>query len=307
MSDVLVLMSTYNGENYLKEQIDSIFSQDCDEKIILFVRDDGSSDGTLAILREYPRIENRELRWFQGENVGPQRSFLELMRLASDAQYYFFADQDDLWDSAKIRSAVEKMTEVDGVCAYCSNYRLADKDLHIIKNKVIEKTPKFSPLSIIFYNQIPGCTMGFNADLMKMWKEMHIDNVMMHDSAVLSFASIVGQVVYDSEARIYHRIHAENVVGSGHKKIIPHKWIKEKISLMINKEDYDLSYMAEEFLRVMEIHKISSIYKKDMELLRDYKKKFTNVFWLLKHEDSKGMAWDRTTLSIRSKILLRLF
>ena len=148
--------------------------------------------------------------------------------------------------------------------------------------------------------------MGFNHKLMLLLKQLQLENVMMHDSMALSLAALCGEVIYDEEPRITHRIHLANVVGHGHKKIVPHKWIKEKLRLVLHKEDYDLSEMARQFLELAG-DTAHAEYAADMALLRDYKKSWRNTRSLLKHPDSQGVPWDRTTLSIRSKIRLHLF
>ena len=93
MSKILILMSTYNGEKYLREQIESIRNQTIKEDIEILVRDDGSKDGTLEILEEYAEIGT--LQFIRGKNIGSAQSFHELLRIAPKYDYYAFADQDD--------------------------------------------------------------------------------------------------------------------------------------------------------------------------------------------------------------------
>lgn len=304
---VVVLMSTYNGTTYLKEQLDSIFDQDYSGKITTVIRDDGSKDETEQLVAAYPQREDRCITWIQGENLGPQRSFLALIDVAPKADFYFFADQDDVWDAQKIRSGVEAM-KVHGntpVC-YCSNYRLSDMDLQVYEETAIKETPRFTPLRVLFYNQIPGCAMGFSWALMEKLQQLKLKNVMMHDSMALSFAALIGETIYDPQPRIIHRIHRDNVVGDGHKKIIPHKWIAEKWKLFFKKEPYDVSEMAEAFLRVGG-DLVHPKYREDMVLLRDFKKSRRITRKLLSHPDSKGPFLDRTVLSIRCKIRFGIF
>lgn len=92
---VIVLMSTYNGEKYLKEQIDSILNQ-VKVEVFLMIRDDGSSDNTIAILKEYER-QNRNIKIIKGKNIGVGNSFMQLLYNSAEAEYYAFADQDDVW------------------------------------------------------------------------------------------------------------------------------------------------------------------------------------------------------------------
>lgn len=305
-SKVCVLMSTYNGQTYLKEQIDTIFGQTFSGKITLLIRDDGSQDDTAAIIEAYPQRPNREIRLLKTPNVGAQRSFLELIRVAEDADFYFFADQDDVWDKEKIENAVVAMTDSTTPVAYCSNYRLTDMDLKVYKKKALAKKPDFTPLRILFYNKIPGCVMGFNRCLMTLLKKMNLSNVMMHDSMVLAFAAACGTILFDNEARISHRIHLNNVVGDGHKKIVLHKWIPEKLKLLFGKEDYDMSALAEQYLLVAG-DLIHPAYRDDILLLRDFKKSRKLTHQLLKHPDTQGKSLSRTVMSIRSKIFFHIF
>lgn len=303
---VIVLMSTYNGMTHLQEQVDSIFNQVYDGEIEIFARDDGSKDDTVSFLKNYPKTELRKIVIQQGKNVGPQKSFLGLIKDAGSADYYFFADQDDVWLPNKIERGVSSLRDAKNAAVYCSNYTVTDEALNVKDEAFIKKTPLFTPIKTLLYNQVPGCCMAFNKSMMDLLKQVNVDNVMMHDSMLLSLASYVGSVKYDSQSGILHRIHGNNVVGEGHKKIVLHKWIVEKIKLLIKKEPYDISELADQFIRLNACGS-QSLYQKDVELLRDYKKSFKKTIQLLKHSDSHDKPWDRTTLSIRCKILFHLF
>lgn len=304
-NSVAVLMSTYNGEKYIQEQIESIINQDYQGNITILIRDDGSSDYTVDRIKNIVIPSNRKICLDEANNLGPQKSFLKLIKDAPQANYYFFADQDDVWNQNKISKAVSYMQKYQDIpVCYCSDYSLCNEKLRYEREHTIEKEPIFSPLKIIFYNQIPGCTMGFNDSLMRILKDVHISNVMMHDSMVLSLCAACGKIVFDRQSMIKHRIHGDNVVGEGHKKIIWNKWIVEKIELLIKKDDYDLSEMAEQFLKVSNVKKE---YINDLVLLRDYKKSWIKTLKLLSHPDSKDKWYDRTTMSIRCKILFHIF
>ena len=76
MSNIAVLMSTYNGQKYIREQIDCILSQK-DVDVQLFIRDDGSSDDTVSIVKEYTE-KYPNVHFYQGENLGVGSSFMDL-------------------------------------------------------------------------------------------------------------------------------------------------------------------------------------------------------------------------------------
>ena len=101
-------MSTYNGERYLREQIDSILQQ-IDVEIELIIRDDGSNDGTVQIIEEYAS-KYPCISYYCGDNVGVGKSFMELLKNAPTADYYAFSDQDDVWLKDKLIRAVKAIT-----------------------------------------------------------------------------------------------------------------------------------------------------------------------------------------------------
>ena len=279
-------------------------NQDFEGRITLLIRDDGSSDNTREIIEEYKSVNDRSVILIDGDNIGPQKSFLLLIRYAEDSDYYFFADQDDIWYPEKISRGINSLKTANEPACYCSNYDIYFSETSTYMRKAINNIPDFTPIKVVMYNQIPGCVMGFNRSLMDILKKIDLNDVMMHDSMVLSLAVSTGIVIYDQNPSIAHRIHEDNVIGEGNKKIEPSKWIKEKASLIKNKESYDISRMAGEFLKT---GNVKDQWIMDLGLLRDFKKNWKNTFSLLRHKDTHGTFGSRTTLSIRSKILFHLF
>ena len=93
---VAVMMSTYNGELYIEEQIESILQQPGVD-VFLYIRDDGSSDGTLRILQKYSSTDKVHIQY--GKHIGIGNSFMELLWSLPDTyDYYSFSDQDDIWE-----------------------------------------------------------------------------------------------------------------------------------------------------------------------------------------------------------------
>ncbi len=107
---VNVLISAYNGRKYIREQIDSVLEQQGVEPYI-YVRDDGSSDGTADYVRSiYPE---ERVTVMEGENLGHGGSFYELTRSAEEGSYWAFCDQDDVWLPHKLKKALEWMKTQD--------------------------------------------------------------------------------------------------------------------------------------------------------------------------------------------------
>ena len=103
MSKVAVLLSTYNGYNYIKEQIESIYQQSY-KNFQLYIRDDGSERAFVQQLREMQVQYGFVL--YEGDNVGFVKSFMQLLEMVDDTELYAFADQDDIWLENKLLEAV---------------------------------------------------------------------------------------------------------------------------------------------------------------------------------------------------------
>lgn len=303
---VIVLMSVYNGEQYIEEQLKSIYRQSYSGPITVCIRDDGSGDETCAKVRSVEKPENRDYLLWKGKNVGPAQSFLRLIQKVGEADWYFYADQDDVWDADKIKVGVKAMGYSKEPILYGCNYRICDADLNVIRETGIVQEFCLTPLKMFFYNQIPGCCMGMNRCMMDALKAMKLKSVMMHDCMTLSYALFAGTVIYNPLPAVSHRIHDRNVVGLGHKKIVLRAWIRDKYRLLKEKEAYDVCEMASRFLRVTSKPENRPYYK-DILLLKNYRKNMRATWKLLAHKDTKDCWYDRTTLSVRSKIFFRLF
>ena len=217
---VNVLMSTYNGEHYIKQQLDSIMSQEKVD-VDLLVRDDGSWDSTLGILQKYK--EKGKLRWYKGENQGPARSFLTLLQDSSDdADFYAFADQDDFWKPEKLDVAVEKLKASKNVPAlYFSRTQMTDATLK--PTGIIEIEPLLTFGESLVYEFIPGCTMVFNRKLRDIVNRYSPAYLPMHDVWIYSVALAVGAKIYfDKSPHILYRQHGSNTIGQGYS--IWHEW-----------------------------------------------------------------------------------
>jgi glycosyltransferase involved in cell wall biosynthesis len=215
MKKVQILMTTYNGERYLRTQIDSILEQDY-PNIQLLIRDDGSSDSTLKILEEYS-ASNDKVSYYTGVNLGVVNSNFDLIKRAdTTADYYSFADQDDYWMPNKISQAVLALEKLDKNQAllYCGRPTLADKDLKILDVKI--NTPDIRPCfnNALVENICTGCTAVINNTMLVLVKEHIPEYVIMHDWWFYLLATYFGQVYYDKESYILYRQHSDNVMGA---------------------------------------------------------------------------------------------
>ena len=219
---VLVLMSTYNGERYLREQIDSILAQE-DVNMRLLVRDDGSTDSTLNILEEYQA--KRKLTYYQGENLGPQLSFMHLLRNAPKADYYAFSDQDDIWMGDKLSSAIGKL-KGHKAALYFSQPQITDENLHVRPSTPIKPLLTFG--ESLIYKFASGCTMVFNHDLREIISDKIPKDMPIHDIWIYLIAmAFDAHVVFDPIPHILYRQHGDNAIGTGHG--FSHRW-KERLT-----------------------------------------------------------------------------
>lgn len=213
---ITILISTYNGVKYLREQLDSLYSQINIKDIDFLVRDDGSTDGTQDILNEY-QAAHKNFKWYQGENKRPARSFWELLNKASGSDYYAFCDQDDVWDSDKVDVAIKQLEQLDTKkpLLYMSDVHVVDAELkHVADGFVDTNVPVNYPCALS--NSVcPGCTFVFNEVARKLATkfdaEEYIDH---HDWTLYKIVVCFGEVIFDKTTHMHYRQHENNVIGA---------------------------------------------------------------------------------------------
>ena len=132
---VTVLLSTYNGHQHIKELVDSVLMQDSVD-VKLQVRDDGSTDNTIDILRSY---NDSRIAVKKGKNLKPALSFLTLLRECDDSDYYAYCDQDDYWYPNKLITAINELKIIQDPALFISTYDVCDENL----NKMFTYDMKF--------------------------------------------------------------------------------------------------------------------------------------------------------------------
>lgn len=210
MKKVAVLMATYNSERFMRQQIDSILAQQGVE-VDLLVRDDGSTDGSRAILDEY--ASKGLLRWYTGPNLKSARCFMQLLADAPDADFYAFADHDDYWMPDKLSVAVASIADsVDRPALYLAQPQSADVSLQPIPATVFKPLGTFAESMIYWFAM--GCTMVLNHPLRTIINSYTPQYLYMHDVWIYSIAHAVGsKVVWDPVPHTLNRQHGGNVVG----------------------------------------------------------------------------------------------
>lgn len=219
---IQILLSTYNSESYLQEQLDSLYGQ-VGVQIELLVRDDGSSDGTFGILEENIKKWGERLCFIQDEKcVGVSRSYSLLLE-ASTAPYVMFCDHDDVWLSTKVLDSLEamqlaeKQSGPDRPLLVYSDLQVVDDRLHEINSSCYDQqhvNPRKNSLNrILLQNVATGCTIMMNRALVGQVGWVPKEAV-MHDHWVALVAACFGELIYLDKPTMLYRQHASNVFGA---------------------------------------------------------------------------------------------
>ena len=219
-----IVIATYNGEKYLKEQLDSILAQTYKE-FAIYICDDNSNDGTVAIIEEYKKKYPGIIKFKVNEkNTGsPKHNFWSLIQDASECDYMMFCDQDDVWLKDKVKHSIDCIkkaeTEYGSTTPVLFNTDLiiVDESLNEI-HKSFEKTHnvshyKTSLNQIISQNTVTGCTMVINKPLIDIMQEKKPTYFVMHDWWIELLASSFGEIIYSDEKTVLYRQHNNNTVG----------------------------------------------------------------------------------------------
>ncbi|MCQ8103087.1 glycosyltransferase family 2 protein [Methylomonas sp. SURF-2] len=214
LRNISVLLSTYNGSRYLNYQLDSLINQTYPDLNIL-VRDDGSTDSTLEILKAEKAKTKLDVLG-NHNNLGVTGSFFELLRHAAstDTEYVAFCDQDDVWLPTKIEAAISALSSFsDTPSLYCSRQEFVDEHLNHLGFSSIPKKMGFG--NALFENIAVGCTMVLNRKAVDLLCKQRLPNeVYVHDWWCFLVLSCFGKIIFDDRALIKYRQHSGNAIGA---------------------------------------------------------------------------------------------
>jgi Glycosyl transferase family 2 len=229
LPEVEVLLATYNGDRFLREQIDSILAQDY-ANIRVLARDDGSSDGTVEILSEYAERFPDRFRVMPASAAtgSAKKNFLLLMK-ASTANHICFSDQDDVWLPDKVSRTKKAMDRLESRWGMHLPL-LVFTDLHVVDEQLKmlyesfwafmkidpERIGQFAKLMV--QSVVTGCTAMLNRPLVELSLRMP-EEAPMHDRWIGLLASAMGRFSILRAQTVLYRQHDRNVVGIGRKVI----------------------------------------------------------------------------------------
>lgn len=211
---IAVVMSTYNGADHLREQIDSVLAQEGVE-LCLYVRDDGSKDDTVEILKAYEKRGDLEL--IPGENLGVVGSFLDcLAHVPEDFDYVALCDQDDVWHADKLCRALAVLAKKDDSIpqVYASEYVFCDAQMnpqgrsHLNQNGV-------DYAKMLYENMTSGNTMVINRALADLIVKAGREGVYCHDWWISLVGSALGELTYDDYPCLEYRRTGSNASPTG--------------------------------------------------------------------------------------------
>lgn len=208
-----ILLSTFNGEQYLRDQLDSYLQLDNVEQCCVLIRDDGSSDSTPEILQEYSVNYGFLIEY--GQNRGITESYLWLLQNRDmSCDYFAFSDQDDVWLPPKLCIAMNMMEKLppDRPVLFGSLSHIVDRELQDLGSSTFP-TRGISYFNAMIQNVIPGHTQVINNCLADLLLERGFADIHVIDWWFYLVASSVGTVLFYQEYTVLHRQHGNNAVG----------------------------------------------------------------------------------------------
>ena len=229
---VNILMSTYNGQQFLAEQIRSIQEQSYTDWT-LFIRDDGSSDNTKEILKDFEHQDSRIhlIDSDKSDNLGVIKSFHKLVN-HDRADYYFFSDQDDVWLPNKLELSLKEAQNylADFPLMVYMDLKVVNQDLEIMTESMVKSQSHHANTELVqelTENTVTGGVAMINHALAEMWQET--DDILMHDWYLALLASAFGNLVFIDQPGELYRQHSDNVLGARTLSKRFKKWIRPHI------------------------------------------------------------------------------
>lgn len=255
---IAILIATYQGEPYLKQQLDSLLQQ-TNTDWTAYLHDDGSKDETRRIIKQYCKEYPDRFIEVEGPSCGSAKANFMYLTKSVESKLYMYCDQDDVWLERKIELTVKRMRAIyskERPCLVYTDLKVVGEDLSVIADSMA----KYQNLSCsriglsyaLIQNVVTGCTMMINRALRNaMIRECNMDAIIMHDWWAALIANAFGRVSYLDKPTILYRQHHDNSVGA--KRVVSFDNIKK----MLNN---------------------TSEIKKSLELTRQQAKEFNRVF-----------------------------
>lgn len=297
MERVDILLATYNGEKYLREQLDSLLVQTY-KNIRIIISDDSSTDATKKILKEYEEKDDRIIFYEQKKNIGVVLNFEFLLKKV-ESDYYMFADQDDIWNDDKVEKSLKKLKETDADLVF-TDLQVVDDELNVINESywdlkgLRQKIIKYNSFEALYLNNyVTGCTILAKSQTIKQILPIpNTSKYILHDYWTALMISQSGKIEYLNEATIKYRQHKNNRIGSK-KKSESLDGLKEirTLFLEVKKQHFELFINNQKKFqnkKVRELNKKCLEYYTHLENVKYINFKYWKLFFkLYKYENKK--------------------
>ncbi|MFC5283522.1 glycosyltransferase family 2 protein [Pedobacter alpinus] len=248
---ISVVLCSYNGENFIAEQIDSIFNQTFDDFELIII-DDCSTDKTVEIINKFCLLNKRISLFINEENLGPRKSFYKGI-LKSKGDYIALSDQDDIWLPNKLEVLIQKAESEKDALLFYSNSQIINENGELINQFLSDKINPYQGndnRSVLFYNFVWGHTMFFRRELINYVEPIPLN--FNHDKWLTFLSLSYGKVIYVNQVLQYYRHHDKNltVKYNSKDKLSTHPLIKEGLFIEWlehivhsgNKKNYEFFY-----------------------------------------------------------------
>jgi glycosyltransferase involved in cell wall biosynthesis len=270
--DIDILLATYNGARFLEAQIESLLRQE-DVPFRILVRDDGSTDGTLAIIDGYRRTKPDRFLVLNssGKNLGAAGNFAALLA-HSNAPHVALSDQDDVWVPHKLRVLSGTLREMENrhgpetPLLVCSDLYVVDEDLrmrHPSYWRYAGLNPSHTSLSrLLIRNPAAGCASLFNRALAQLSLPLPRE-ALVHDHWLTLVAAAAGHIGIIREPLVYYRQHSVNIIGAR-----PYDW-RAVVRRLRSGANWDIGALQKQAAALLERCQ-SILAPKDQALIEDF-------------------------------------
>ncbi len=335
--EVAILMATYNGEKYLSDQLESLLRQRFSEESSLgnisykvYIHDDGSSDNTVSVIRSYAVKYPDIFEIIDGPSTGSAKNnFIYLMRevvsrytnerlgqdrsFVDEPQYYFFCDQDDVWQDNKLQVELKRLKDLEAKqnegcdrspvpsLVWC-DMKVVDESLNVISQSFSQysnlRPNELSLDRCIMHGKAAGCSMACNASLVKLCCEIEsYQDVIMHDWALILIAKMIGRLDYIDLPLVLYRQHGDNSLGAINEGKV--RQVLSIIGRLLTMKQLKATQvnLRRYIAQVASLKQIESVYQSEKELIdgayefnkmnRMERVHYVNKYRMYRHKNSK--------------------
>ena len=276
-----ILLASYNGEKYIKKQIRSILANSCQDFHIT-VRDDGSSDNTVSVVRALAQKYPDKLSLYTGTPTGSATgNFMQMVHdLPEDTEYVMFADQDDIWSRHKLADSLSFLRDMeqrhgaDAPLLMHTDLLVTNAEGRVISNSLIEymQLPLKDDLKhLLLQNSVTGCTILFNNALLRLMKRACGRNdLIIHDHFAAVLAAAFGHVDCLRIPTVKYRQHGDNEVGASNAKSLTYKFQRLKRGKAEFQKSMDDGYKQAALLLSLYPDQVENMRDEERSLLTGY-------------------------------------